>query len=167
VRIGYDRREGALSLALTLSLVAIAAAWIFELGFGYVPCKLCLWQRWPYYAGIPFVFASILMITRDNGVRTARLLAGMACLIFAGNALLGLYHAGAEWKFWAGPADCGGRLFSGPESALDFRKTLETARMVSCTEAPWRFAGLSFAGWNTAISAILAALCFRASNNRS
>jgi disulfide bond formation protein DsbB len=166
VRIGYDRREGAFSLALTLSVVAIAVAWVFELGFGYVPCKLCLWQRWPYYAGIPVIFAGILMITRENGVGFARLLAGVGALLFAANALLGLYHAGVEWKFWPGPADCGGRLFSGPQSALDFRKALETARMVSCTEAPWRLLGLSFAGWNAVISATLAALCFRAASAR-
>jgi disulfide bond formation protein DsbB len=29
---------------------------------------------------------------------------------------------------------------------------------VSCSEAKWRFAGLSFAGWNAVVSAILAGL---------
>ena len=48
LRIGYDRREGALSVALWLAFLAICAAWFFELVLGYIPCKLCLWQRWPY-----------------------------------------------------------------------------------------------------------------------
>jgi disulfide bond formation protein DsbB len=40
----------------------------------------------------------------------------------------------------------------------DFMKQLQTPRVVSCTEAAWRLAGLSLAGWNAVFSAGLALL---------
>jgi disulfide bond formation protein DsbB len=162
VRIGYDRREGALCIALALAFFAISAAWFFELVLGYIPCKLCLWQRWPYYAGIPLIVLALLSINRENGVGLARWIAGLAVLTFFGSFALGAYHAGVEWKFWAGPADCGGRIFSGPALVQDFAKTLEKVRVVSCIDASWRFIWLSFAGWNAVISAVVAAFAWRA-----
>ncbi|MGL4526624.1 MAG: disulfide bond formation protein B, partial [Aestuariivirga sp.] len=42
----------ALLLLLVVSVATIAGAWIFE-GAGYLPCELCLMQRWAYYAAIP------------------------------------------------------------------------------------------------------------------
>jgi disulfide bond formation protein DsbB len=38
----------------------------------------------------------------------------------------------------------------------DFLNQLQTTRVVSCTEAAWRFLGLSLAGWNAVISLALA-----------
>jgi disulfide bond formation protein DsbB len=35
---------------------------------------------------------------------------------------------------------------------------IERAEVVSCSEASWRMLGLSFAGWNAMISALLAGL---------
>jgi disulfide bond formation protein DsbB len=166
LRIGYDRREGALSVALSLAGFAIAAAWFFEIALGYRPCKLCLWQRWPYYAGIPLIVLGLVAHAREDWAALRRPLGALVALTFAVSFALGLYHAGVEWSFWAGPADCGGRITNGPANVLDFVKSLETARVVSCTSAPWRFLGLSFAGWNAAISLVLMLLGARASANR-
>lgn len=166
LRIGYDRREGALSVALALAFFAICAAWFFELALGYIPCKLCLWQRWPYYLGIPLIVLGLVSHAREDWAGLRRPLGALVALTFAASFALGVYHAGVEWKFWAGPADCGGRIFSGPASAMDFAKSLETARAVSCTSAPWRFIGLSFAGWNALISLALALLGMRAASSR-
>jgi disulfide bond formation protein DsbB len=165
VRIGYDRREGALSIALALGFFAICAAWFFELVLGYDPCKLCLWQRWPYYIGLPLIVLALLSINRPGGLGLARLLAGGISLVFLVSFALGVYHSGVEWKFWAGPADCAGRISAGPASVQDFAKSLASARIVSCTDAPWRLIGLSFAGWNALISAVLAAFALRATRS--
>ncbi|MEP3665226.1 MAG: disulfide bond formation protein B, partial [Roseibium sp.] len=43
----------ATGLLLLGGLAAIATAWGFQLVGGFVPCKLCLEQRIPYYAGLP------------------------------------------------------------------------------------------------------------------
>ena len=75
---------------------------------------------------------------------------------------LGVYHSGVEWKLWAGPETCQlalEPLASGPGGLL---KQLETVRVIRCDEAPWRFMGLSFAGWNAVLSLLLAIGAFTA-----
>ncbi|WP_428644610.1 disulfide bond formation protein B [Roseibium sp.] len=147
-------------LALVGGLAVIAGAWGFQLIGGYVPCKLCLEQRIPYYAGLPLTaLALILMGTGRKGLAVLVLLAVAA--IFAYGSGLGIYQAGAEWKFWAGPNDCGGGT-AAPKSAANMLQALQSTRVVSCTEASWRMFGLSFAGWNAVASAGLAGLALLA-----
>ena len=61
------------------------------------------------------------------------------------NAGLGVYQAGAEWKFWDPPATC-----ASPTELPTFDlKTMNLDRVpAACGVASWRFLGLSFAGWN-------------------
>jgi hypothetical protein len=68
---------------------------------------------------------------------------------------LATYHAGVEWGFWEGPAACAPSV--GVNNAADMLNQL-TMHAPSCTDATWRLLGLSFAGWNTLISALLAGL---------
>ncbi len=147
----------ALALAaLAAAAATIGGAFVFEYGFGLTPCKLCLQQRLPYYAAMPLL--ALAALVAPIRPRSAALGLAFAALLFAGGAALGAYHAGAEWGFWAGPSDCGAT--GGPAAAQvgDFLSRLQTTRVVSCTEAAWRFAGLSLAGWNVLISLALAAL---------
>ena len=152
----YRAARALLPAALGLAIAAIAGAWVFELAFGYAPCKLCLLQRWPYYIGIPLGLAAYAA----GGAATSagRVLIALFVVAFLVSAGLGFYHAGAEWKFWAGPTDCGGRIQEGPASVLDLRKSLETARVVRCDEAALRVLGLSFPGWNVLVSIAAAGL---------
>lgn len=139
---------------LAIALIAtatIAAAWAFELFGGYAPCPLCLQQRWPYYATIPLALFLIWWSRRSPAGLRAGLLV-IALIMFAG-AALAVFHTGIEWKWWPGPQACAGG--SGLTGALP---DLANARIIRCDEAPWRFLGLSFAGWNMVISLLLAAI---------
>ncbi|GAA0785541.1 disulfide bond formation protein B [Roseibium denhamense] len=141
-------------------LAVIGTAWGFQIIGGYVPCKLCLEQRLPYYAGLPLAAAGLLLLLRGrDGLALSVLLAVAA--IFAYGAGLGIYQAGAEWQFWDGPNDCGGGS-AAPASAANMLQALQSTRIVSCTEASWRMFGLSFAGWNAVASAGLAGLALLA-----
>ena len=71
------------------------------------------------------------------------------------NAGLGAYHAGVEWKLWAGPRDCSGTIES-LGAAGNLLERLESISVVRCDEAAWRFLGLSLAGYNMLISLVLA-----------
>lgn len=135
----------ALGAALT-----VGGALVFEHGFGYVPCKLCLTERVPYYLAAPLALVAALLPPRP-----ARFLLGLVALVLLYGAGLGVYHAGAEWGFWPGPSDCGGGSGAGPADVGDFLKSLESVRPVDCTAAAWRFLGLSLAGWNALIAAAL------------
>ncbi|MEJ8476375.1 disulfide bond formation protein B [Roseibium algae] len=133
-------------LALLLGFAAISIAWGFQLIGGYVPCKLCLEQRVPFYVGLALIVFALLLMARGR-LRLAGSLLVLVALVFAYSAGLGAYQAGAEWQFWAGPSDCGGGNL-GPASASNMLSALKSMRVISCTEASLRFLGLSFAGWN-------------------
>ncbi|HET9902282.1 MAG TPA: disulfide bond formation protein B [Xanthobacteraceae bacterium] len=135
----------------------IAGAWYFQYGLGLAPCPLCLEQRWPYYGAIPL--ALLIAVGARSGLNRRLLIAGLGLIALAmlWGAGLGVYHAGVEWKWWAGPQDCSGAGFSaGPAGNL--LRQMQTARVVRCDEAPWRLLGLSLAGYNVLISLALAAL---------
>ena len=136
--------------------MVIATAWGFQIIGGYVPCKLCLEQRIPYYVGLPLTALALILLNRER-TGAASLVLLLTALVFAYGAGLGIYQAGAEWDFWAGPNDCGGGA-AAPSSAANMLQALQTTRVVSCTEASWRMLGLSFAGWNAVASAGLAGL---------
>lgn len=132
-----------------VSLALIAGAWFFELVLHLRPCKLCLEQRMPHYAAIGLALAG-LVLARSPRLQWLVLL-GLAGLM-AWSAGLGIYHAGVEWGWFMGPNDCGGAA-SAATGVQDLMKQLQTTRIVACSEAAWRFLGLSLAGWNALASA--------------
>lgn len=148
------------SLALFLTFASILAALAFEHIGGYQPCMLCLMERYAYYASIPLLFVALALLSGGKKGWAAALFF-LVSLAFLANAGLGTYHAGAEWKFWPGPATCGG----GGElatSAGSLLKDLETTHVVRCDEPALVFLGLSFAGWNVVGSLVIMALALNA-----
>lgn len=150
----FTSRTAALAV-LAGAAAVIAAFLVFEHAFGYLPCPLCLQQRAPWYFAA--LLAALLAVTPRAQTRLRRVGLLLLTLVFLVSAGLGAYHAGVEWGLWPGPADCsgGGAM---PASASELLGQLERVRPVSCTEAAWRFLGLSMAGWNVAVSLLLAAV---------
>jgi disulfide bond formation protein DsbB len=146
---------------LALLAFAIADATILgALGFqyigGYLPCALCLMQRTPYYVGVPVAAVTALAILLGaRRVVVAVLFAVFALLMLYGGGLA-IFHSGVEWGFWEGPASCAPSI--GVGSAADMLDQLANAHAPSCTDAPWRMLGFSFAGWNVLVSALLVVL---------
>lgn len=131
----------------------IAGAWIFE-HLGYAPCKLCLEQRYAYYAGIPLaVIAAFLAREKPRAASVFLLLVAAA---FVANAIFGVWHSGVEWGWWPGPADCAPAGRAPAIGGGGLLQQMQTTRVISCTEAAIRILGLSLAGWNAIISAALA-----------
>lgn len=126
----------------------IGGAWIFE-HLGYAPCKLCLQQRYAYYAGIPLAVLAAFLAREKP--RAASILLLIVAVIFAGNAAFGVWHSGVEWGWWPGPADCAPTSQSqlGGGGLL---QQMQKTKVISCTEAALRILGLSLAGWNAVIS---------------
>jgi len=142
----------ASALVLIIATVTILVALAFEHLGGYTPCPLCLQQRYAYYFAIP-ASALAFVLTRRYPVGIARLLLMLVALAFLANAGAGIYHAGVEWKLWAGPGECAG--------GFDLKWSeggIADTPLVRCDEAQWRFLWLSFAGWNAVISAMLAGI---------
>ena len=148
---------GALLLAIAAAVILAALA--FEHIGGYLPCPLCLQQRYAYYAGIPALAGALALLRARNAPAAAAifLLVGAAFVVNAG---LGVYQAGAEWKLWE-IASCGA---SGAPPPIDIGK-LDIGKAPVCGVASWQFLGLSFAGWNAVVSAALALGAFAAALN--
>lgn len=162
-------RTGSLQVAAALLLLlgmiaSVGTALGFEHIGGYIPCKLCLAQREPYYAGIPVAFLAFVSAWRQWPACVTRGLLAITGLLMLYTMALGIYHAGAEWAFWPGPADCGGG--SAVTDASDLLNQLTAKKPPSCDEAAGRFLGISFAGWNVLAAAMLAALAFSGSFGR-
>lgn len=154
-----------LALVLTIGAGAtILAALAFEHLGGYRPCPLCLKERIAYYAAVPAGLIAALMLSTGRHA-FARTILVLAALGLIWNAGLGVYHSGVEWKWWPGPAECGttGDLATGGSLV----ESIEGERRIRCDEAPWRFIGLSFAGWSTVLSLALALIGFAAAVRRS
>lgn len=153
-----NEQRTALSATLVFlgGAAVVSGAWGFQLIGGYVPCKLCLEQRVPYYIGLPLALIA-LAITQYAPHRKgiARLLLVVFALLMIYGGGVGVYQSGAEWDFWPGPSDCGGgSSLAGDSGSL--LNSLQNVHVVSCSVASWRMFGLSFAGWNVVATAGLA-----------
>jgi len=143
-------------MALLACAFMLAVAHAFET-FGHLaPCTLCLKERQIYWAALAIAAGgTILRLTpaRRPATRIANLL---LAVVFAYSALVAGYHAGAEWRWWPGPATCSG----GTSHVANLTAFLNgaPAAIPSCDKAAWIFLGLSMAGWNAVISVALTVL---------
>ena len=146
----------AILLTLGMAVVILSALGFQHIG-GYIPCALCLLQRWPYYIGVPVGILAVLSAAMNAPpavTRTLLLLAGLIMIVSAG---MGVYHAGVEWKFWEGPATCSTSVNAVATDTKSLLDDLSNQHGPSCTDATPRVLGLSFAGWNVITSIVLAA----------
>lgn len=144
---------------LTLGLAAtVGTALGFEHIGGFMPCKLCLEQRTPYYIGIPVA----AMAWVSSGLKwppvLTRSLILIGALLMTYGLALAIYHTGVELKYWAGPADCSAASMKITLDAGNLLSDLNSTRPPACDSAPGHFLGLSFAGWNVVASLLFAAI---------
>lgn len=140
---------------LLIVCTAILTALAFQHIGGYIPCKLCLGQRIPYYSAIPIAIVTCVMVWRHGSPRLIQFLFALLTLIMVYSVFLGVRHSGVEWGWWEGPGDCGAVDSNMATDTANFLKQLSSTRPPSCDIAAGRFMGLSFAGWNV-ISSVLA-----------
>ena len=133
-----------------ISCITLATAYAFEFIGGYIPCDLCSKQRLPYI--IVIIMTALMIIGRVQGY-SVKIILTISAVIMFGGMFLALYHAGIEWDFWEGPTSC---TMIQNTLTTNILPDLTNINIVRCDEAPWRFAGLSFAGWNAIISLIIA-----------
>jgi disulfide bond formation protein DsbB len=143
-----DRSLTPASACLVLAL-ASAALLLGALGLQYLgglpPCRLCIWQRWPY---------ALLIVLGVVGWRVfPRAALGLAALVLLIGAGLAVYHVGVEQGWWALPAGC--IAGQGAESIEDLKRLLAEAPP-ACDQVGFTLLGLSLAGWNLVASLLLA-----------
>ncbi|TKT75249.1 disulfide bond formation protein B [Aquamicrobium sp. LC103] len=146
---------------LTLGMAAtVGTALGFQHIGGYIPCKLCLEQRLPYYIGVPVMALALLSAVFRMPAIVTRSLLLVGALLMTWGLYLGGFHAGVEWGWWPGPTDCGAVAPSAGGDAGSLLDSLNAVVPPSCDQAAGRFLGLSFAGWNVIASLFLAAVAY-------
>jgi disulfide bond formation protein DsbB len=112
---------------------------------GLFPCQMCHWQRWPHYAAIAMALLAFGLKPPARNVIVA-----LAALAILSSGAIGVFHAGVEYHWWAGPACSSTAAGASLEDIM-------RAPLISCDTPQWEMAGISLAGFN-AIFSILGGL---------
>jgi disulfide bond formation protein DsbB len=142
--------RASLLLAFASAAILLAALALQYVG-GLPPCRLCIWQRWPYVA----LIALGLLGWRWR----PRAVLVVATLVLLGGAGLAAYHVGIEQGWWALPAGC--VAGAGAETIEDLRRMLAEAPP-ACDQVGFTLLGLTLAGWDVVASLGLAAFTLAA-----
>ena len=150
------KREKNLILVFILFFVSLVliSAFVIEYGFDHQPCKLCLYERIPY-------FLSILLIIKIFFIKKyERVTLLVLSLIFIGSATLAFYHFGIEQGFVSESFVCETRNLS---ETLSKEQLLEQLKQnnISCKDVSFRILGMSLAAINTIFSLILSVMFIR------
>jgi disulfide bond formation protein DsbB len=127
-------------LVLFLSLAALSLAYMFQF-IGYAPCKLCMYQRIPYFILVPLSILGLWQKTGHCYIKIA------ITVILTAEILMAGFHTGVEHGIFTLKMSCN----SAASSATDveqFRKLLETAPIAACDKPTLFILGLSITAWN-------------------
>ena len=140
-------RKILFSILVFISLVLVSA-FIIEHQLGHEPCKLCLYQRIPYF------LAMLLIIKIIFFKRYEKVILLILSLVFISSATLAFYHFGIEQGFFSESLAC---------TTDDLSKTLSKEELleqlkqnsISCKEVGFKIFGFSLAAINAIFSLVL------------
>ena len=139
------------------SVIALAAALASEAFLGLEPCKLCIYQRWPFLI-VAILGAIGVALKKIKGLPEAMIgISGVAMLT---NAIIATYHTGVEQKWWVSQVDgCVVPSFSNEKQSI--LENIMSAPTGRCDEIPWQdpLIGLSMANYNVIICFGLFCVC--------
>ena len=143
-----------LIIILAIISLAIISALIIQYWLGHEPCKLCLYERIPYFLSILLII-KILFIKRYEKITLLIL-----SVIFISSAILAFYHFGIEQGFFSESTACATEDLS---KVLTKEEILEQIKQnsISCKKVSFRILGLSLAAINTIFSVFLGVIFIR------
>ena len=142
-----------LIIIFILLVSSLISAFVIEYGLGHKPCKLCLYQRYPYYISI-LLLMSIFVLKRNIRFHFLFL-----SIVFFLGAVIAFYHFGIEQGFFKESTVCTANNLGQILSKEDLLKQLKQ-NTISCKDVTFRFLGLSLASINTIFSLILSYIFF-------
>ena len=136
---------------LAIISLTIISALIIQYWLGHEPCKLCLYERIPYFLSI-LLLIKILLFKKYEKITLFILF-----LIFTASAVLAFYHFGIEQGFFSESFVCKAGDLSGTLSKEQLLEQLNK-NSISCKDVSFRVLGLSLATINTILSIILSVI---------
>ena len=138
------------SILIFISFILISA-FLIEHGLGHQACKLCLYERIPYFLAIVL----ILKIFFIKGYEKIILL--VLSIIFIISSILAFYHFGIEQGFFKESVACTAKNLSEALTKDEILKQLNQ-NIISCKDVTFTIFGFSLAAINTIFSIALSAI---------
>ncbi len=140
--------------AVGISIFALASAFFAQYAMGLEPCKLCIWQRWPFV--IVIVMGLITYLLKSPNSLFVLTLTG---LVFLTNSAIAFFHTGVERLWWEGLKGCSAPDLSGSVEELMAR--IQSSNGARCDEIPWAdpILGLSMANYNVILCLGMGLIC--------
>ena len=136
---------------LAIISLTIISALIIQYWLGHEPCKLCIYERIPYFLSI-LLLIKILLFKKYEKITLFILF-----LIFIASAVLAFYHFGIEQGFFSESFVCKAGYLSETLSKEQLLEQLNK-NSISCKDVSFRVLGLSLATINTILSIILSVI---------
>lgn len=136
-------------VVLFLSTFSIVIALIAEHIFDILPCKMCLYQRYPYYFLI--IFSFIFVLTKKIPLRYYYWLTEVS---FAVGLFYAIWHVSIEQKILLGPSGCSNTIQQ-LGSLNDLKNQILNQVIISCDAVAWSIMGLSAATINSLLLILL------------
>ena len=139
---------------LMLVFLVLVFAFVIEYRLGHQPCKLCLYERIPYFLSILLI---VKMFFIRNYEKTTLL---MLSLIFIVSSILAFYHFGIEQGFFNESLGCVTENLSETLTKEELLKQLSTST-ISCKDVSFKIFGFSLASINVILSIALSVIFLR------
>ena len=140
-----------LIVILAIISLTIISALIIQYWLGHEPCKLCLYERIPY-------FLSMLLIIKIIFIKKyERIILLILFLVFMSSTTLAFYHFGIEQGFFSESLACTTGDLSKTLSKEELLEQLKQNR-ISCKDVSFRILGFSLAAINTIFSLVLSVI---------
>ena len=137
-------------ILIFISLILISA-FVIEYKLDHQPCRLCLYERIPY-------FLSILLIIKIFLIKSFEKITLLVLfLVFIASSVLAFYHFGIEQGFFNESLACTTGILSEELSKEELIEQLKQ-NTISCKDVTFRIFGFSLAAINTIFSICLSAI---------
>ncbi len=139
---------------LVFTSLVLVSSFIIEHQLDHKPCKLCLYERIPYFLSILLII-KILLIKKYEKITLL-----IISLVFIFSAALAFYHFGIEQGFFSESFIC---KTQNPSETLSKDQLLEQLKQnnISCKDVSFKILGLSLAAINTIFSLVLSVIFMR------
>ena len=147
------KKTNNIFLIVILAIISftIISALIIQYWLGHEPCKLCLYERIPYFLSMLLII-KIIFIKKYEKITLLILF-----LVFMSSAFLAFYHLGIEQGFFSESLVCTSGDLSKMLSKEELLEQLKQ-NSISCKDVSLKILGLSLAAINTIFSLILSVI---------
>ena len=149
----FPSRKNFFFIIFLISSTSILSALYIEFILEFKPCRLCIYQRIPYFAAIFVSFIGFNYYKNDN-------ILIILIIVFTLSSIISGYHFGIENSFFDELSSCTNNSLD----QLNKKELLESLGKnmpVNCKDATFKILGVSLAAINTILSILIVIISIR------